>query len=299
MRKSAYYFYSIVLLLFLSACSSVDPLSNLPSQNTIFNYETVASNVPYTKVAQLSHILPDATLQYGSNNEQFIYVWEGAKHISSSTKVKLSPIVFIHGGCWLEDYDVSHSLALTSALSQQGFDVYSIEYRRTGNGGEWPVALDDIEKALKHIQAQLPKQTPINILGHSAGGHLATLVAARQSDSRFPIHLFGLAPIIDLPAYSEGDNSCQTATPRFMQGDQQEAKQAYENANPLNFDLGSLSQAVFMVGDADSIVPANMAFHPSGNNLIIKGAGHFDWIHPGSSAFKLLLQELMRTPNND
>ena len=299
MQKSAYYFYSIVLLSFLSACSSVDPIPNLPSQNKTFDYETVASNVPYAKVAQLSHITPDKTLQYGALNEQFIYVWEGAKHVSSQTNIKPSPIVFIHGGCWLQDYDISHSLPLTSALSQQGFDVYSIEYRRTGNGGEWPVALQDIEQAFRHIQTLLQKSTPVKLLGHSAGGHLASLAAAKQSDPNFPIHLFGLAPIIDLPAYSEGDNSCQTATPRFMQGSQKMEEQAYKNANPLNFDLSSLSRAVFMVGDADAIVPANMASHPDGKNMLIEGAGHFDWIHPGSSSFKLLLEELMRTPNND
>ena len=47
-----------------------------------------------------------------------------------------------------------------------------------------------------------------------------------------------------------------------------------------------------MVGTHDAIVPQNMAQHPSAEFLVIDQAGHFDWIHPGSDAFKQLVDKL-------
>lgn len=279
LKLSEYHF----LLLLFTMLTCLPILSKEQSINDI-SFSRIDKNVPYSEVAKLAWQAPHETIQYGDNSEQFIQVWHGAK--SASVGKYKHAVVFIHGGCWLKDYTIEHSYALTSGISQQGYTTYSIEYRRTGNGGEWPVALQDLELAFAHIKTLLPPHTRITITGHSAGGHLAALLAAQQSDEDYPVHLIGLAPIIDLPAYSKGDNSCQSATAQFMLGTAEQQVKAYQQANPLNNSFDTLDSATLMIGNADKIVPLDMATHPQAQLLVIEGVGHFDWIHPGSEAFK-------------
>ena len=275
------------------------------AQTTVI--EAVLPNVPYAKVAELltdeslSQALANKVL-YGDSNDQYVLHWPAilgaTANESNERTTQISPaLVFVHGGCWLAQFDIKHSLALTAALAQQGFDVYSIEYRRTGNGGEWPVALQDIQTALASLSETLnqkaaDKQRPITLIGHSAGGHLASLAALELAKSHNNIHYVGLAPITDLVNYAAGENSCQTATPGFMQGTPSTHAATYAQANPLNFSFAKLASAQVFSGGEDKIVPAEMARHPDATFTLANEAGHFDWIHPGSSAFKQLVDHL-------
>jgi acetyl esterase/lipase len=318
----------ILLVLSISAC-------NVPKRHS--SYNNTSADVPYSEITKLQAIAHSKTIQYGVSDEQFIYYWpaKGDK--------KNNIVIFVHGGCWLEQFDIKHSLAFTSAIAQQGFDVYSIEYRRTGNGGEWPVALDDILLAIRTIFSSKPELThvvnsgdihngeeiltnnvqniritpPVSLIGHSAGGHLASLAAIKiqsgtQSSKFSNLHLFGLAPIIDLISYANGENSCQRATPSFMKGTPLKSPSAYEIASPLSYSFFSHEEfsgsdgsdpekknttkatitATMLIGTNDSIVPQAMAQHPQSKYILSTGAGHFDWIHPGSPAFKQLLEQL-------
>lgn len=261
------------------------------------DYKAIAPNVPFSEVAKLTSAPHFSEISYGDSADQKILFWPAVGNKQNNT------LIFIHGGCWLKQFDITHSLAFTSALAQSGFDVYSIEYRRAGNGGEWPVALNDIQLALSAIKQTLvgsdrPYKGPVSIVGHSAGGHLATLASVDLAPESFAnVHLFGLAPIMDLVAYAGGDNSCQTATPAFMGGTPAEQNQAYDHANPLNVKTlisapASLKSAVMMLGNSDEIVPRNMAQHPDAEFVVVDQAGHFDWIHPGSDAFKQFVDRL-------
>jgi acetyl esterase/lipase len=304
------------------------------------DYPSVEANVPYAKVADLAYLPWHKKIDYGNAdnssmvenvsennsdaaNSQYILYWSGITNrtglhlvshptnASTNTSVRQASnhaLIFIHGGCWLSQYSIDHSLAFTSALSQEGFDVYSIEYRRSGNGGEWPVALADIMQAMTSINKDMTERWgdnkfEISLLGHSAGGHLATLAAVELSTNKTQakgfipnkVHLFGLAPIIDLVSYAKGDNSCQKAGPAFMNGTPQQRQAQYAQANPLEYSLSNISTKVMFVGENDAIVPNLMAVHPDADTKIGLGAGHFDWIHPGSNAFKQLLNELKLT----
>lgn len=271
-------------MLFYSVCLAAN------DKNNIVEFPSVAANVAYSNVAKLKFTHASDKWSYGNSDEQFVLFWPST--VSTQSDVSLhakKSIVFIHGGCWLQQYSIDHSYALTTGLSQQGFDVYSIEYRRTGSGGEWPVALHDVEAALSLIIKKLPAGQDINLLGHSAGGHLAAMAAGRFKQKGIALQVFGLAPIIDIKAYSQGDNSCQSATPSFMQATLQEKPALYTQANPLQLDLMHIASATFFAGGADTIVPVDMAAHPQANNIVLPEVGHFDWIHPGSGAFKRLI----------
>ena len=166
-----------------------------------------------------------------------------------------------------------------------------MEYRRTGDeGGGWPGSFDDVMSAIEFSTslARFGVDTSnIVLLGHSAGGHLALLAGANSKQIKTVI---GLAAITDIEQYAAGDNSCQTATPRFMGGSAQQLPENYTSANPTR--QARHANTVLIHGKADQIVPVKQATSFSNEVRIIDGAGHFDLIHPGTPAFKALLKEL-------
>lgn len=276
------------------------------------DYPKVANNVAYSDVIKLEFTPAVATLSYGDNALQFGKLWlpqdysnppnnpdhGNKKHVNKKHGNKTPMIIFIHGGCWLNAFSIDHSYPLTSALAENGYAVFSVEYRRTGDeGGGWPGTFADIKKAINFILQQSDFQfdkSKVVLAGHSAGGHLALLAA---QDEAISLPLIGLAAISDLAQYAKGTNSCQTATPAFMGGPEESNPQAYIDANPVAQE--TMPSGVLLHGTDDNIVPlaqsktANMPF------LTVQGAGHFDWLHPGSEAFSLLLTALEQVNSNE
>ncbi|TQV71130.1 alpha/beta hydrolase [Aliikangiella marina] len=261
----------------------------------------MAKNVPYAKVAELASRPADYKVNYGLDPLQHVSIWTRDKNLG-----KTPLVVLIHGGCWLNAFDKTHTNAMSTALSRAGFTVMSIEYRRTGDeGGGWPGTYHDIMSGLRLIP-KLDKYFVDNssfvIMGHSAGGHLALLAGSRwQKQKQFNSELkavIGLAAITDVKRYSEGTNSCQSATTKFMGGDYSSQKANYDSANPINQPM--FVNTILMQGDKDSIVPLEYAsFLGKVEKKVFSGVGHFDWVHPGSVAFQEVLTVLREIKNQD
>lgn len=251
---------------------------------------SVESNVSYTSVTEVDFTSADHKLVYGDANPglQYGLLWL-PENLAANEKAPL--IVFIHGGCWLNTYDIKHSYPLTSALAQSGYAVWSLEYRRTGDpGGAWPGSFDDIRQGLAYTSrlADYPLDLQrIVVMGHSAGGHLALLAASENQD----IHgVIGLAAISDIIDYSRGTNSCQTAALEFMDGPYEAKPAAYQAANPAGRPVHR--KTVLLQGDADNIVPLDQSQLAGASTRLHEGGGHFDWVHPGTGAYQLLLSTL-------
>ena len=246
------------------------------------------NQVAYSEVTALDAPSPTAVLKYGDNLLQFGELWLPA----AKGERKHPLVIFIHGGCWLNQYDIAHTHALSAALSQSGYAVWSIEYRRSGDeGGGWPGSYEDIKSAVRFTQSldQHPVDlSKIAIAGHSAGGHLALLAGSELADKFSAV--IGLAAIVDLEKYSLGSNSCQSATAGFMGGTALEKPSDYDAANPAKQKLHANS--VLIQGDADSIVPVQQALQSTARVSIVAQAGHFDLIHPATAAYQQLLREL-------
>jgi acetyl esterase/lipase len=90
----------------------------------------------------------------------------------------------IHGGFWRARYGRKLMTPVSRDLAGRGWAAWNIEYRRLGNlsGGGWPCTFDDVAAAVD-LLADLPALdlSRVVAIGHSAGGHLATWVAARPS----------------------------------------------------------------------------------------------------------------------
>ncbi|MBL4672716.1 MAG: alpha/beta fold hydrolase [Arenicella sp.] len=287
----------LCLLLAIAQLSVAGEQADVDSQ---FCYLPTLSNVAYSTIAKLPVASPSEVIAYGRDRFQFAELWLPPVANFDNTQVQREPlrraplVVLVHGGCWLNSFDITHTHALSTALSQSGYAVWSIEYRRTGDpGGGWPGSYNDVKSAIAYMPelAQFPVDLEnVAIVGHSAGGHLALLAGAD--------HLYGfkavvgLAAIVDLAKYAQGENSCQTATPKFMSGTIDSVPEAYLAANPAERVLHKTT--VLLHGKQDSIVPIEHAKSSNMRVRLIDGGGHFDVLHPGTQSFRTLLQELAR-----
>ena len=278
---------SVLHFSYLVGCLVLTYLTTMSTQVAAgtFEYPSVTSDVPYSSVTALEYRDADEKIQYGEDPLQYALLWKAS---SASTNKPL--IVLIHGGCWLNAFDIHHTFPFSTGLVQAGFDVWSLEYRRTGDeGGGWPGTFEDIKQGIAAASKYNDNYSLDNIIvaGHSAGGHLALLAGSEMESLK---GIVGLAAIVDIEEYSKGKNSCQTVTKDFMQGTADEKPHAYALANPVKHEPHA--KVMLLQGDADSIVPESQATNSNLPTKIVEKAGHFDWIHPGSDAFKSLIHTL-------
>jgi len=259
------------------------------------------SNVPYGSLKSLEQGKPSKKIAYGDDSLQFAELWLPKNGLlknglpknglPKNKQAKKPLVVFIHGGCWLNAFNIKHIYPASNALAQAGYPVWSVEYRRTGDkGGAWPGSYNDIIAAIEKAKQQFEQD--IVLMGHSAGGHLAVLAAkhfAKNNDKQIK-QVIGLAAISDIERYSTGTNSCQTATPSFMGGDYDKQATQYDLANPMK--QGFHLNTVLIHGDQDNIVPLAQSIDTEQAVKVIKGAGHFDMIHPNSRAWQAIINTL-------
>lgn len=113
-------------------------------------------------------------------------------------------IVIIHGGGWVGGVrNAAREINIGTTLAKHGYVCLSIDYQLhdpNSNESCWPQNLHDCKTAVRWLRANAERlhldTGNIGVIGGSAGGHLATLVAATQP-----------ADGLD-PAGPYGDQSC-------------------------------------------------------------------------------------------
>jgi acetyl esterase/lipase len=214
-------------------------------------------------------------------------------------------IVFIHGGCWMSEYDIAHSRKLADAFPQHGIASWSLEYRRIGDpGGAWPGTFDDIEAGYAHLSALIEQYhldpARVIVAGHSAGGHLALWIAQRIEEQQpagiiRPSGVLGLAPAPDLEYLAE-HGTCDNAAKKLMGGSPEEVPEHYAAGSVAN-RIPQTTPQVAVVGKYDETwrpVGVRYARAASEQGAPIKvidaqESGHFEMIDPDSSTFPLVL----------
>ena len=251
-------------------------------------------NVSWREIQNLSRDGADHRLQYGGDALQF---GELRLPVGSGP---FPAVVLIHGGCWLNVFSLDHVSAMGRALADQGFAVWTPEYRRVGDaGGGWPGTFEDIISCVGFLRGIAQKHLldlgRLVVMGHSAGGHLALWLAAQKTISLSGV--ISLAGISDLKAYEMLGNDCASSLPGLLGGTSQEMPERWKSSNPL--ELLPMNVPISLIhGEIDAIVPLSQSevfAKAAGAELqVIRGGGHFDMVSPHSSAFSVICQTLKR-----
>lgn len=251
--------------------------------------------------------VPDHVYRYGTDANQFV-------HLHLPEKAERHPvIILVHGGCWREKYDLKLLGAMCEAFVREGFAVWNIEYRRSGNGGGWPRTFLDVARAVDMLRDIASEHaldlSRTRVVGHSAGGQLACWLAARH---KLPVssalytenpltiqHVIALAGIVDLiGAVREG--ICGEDLPFVLGGDASEVPDHYAQASPLAL-LPSGVRQTHIVGEADTGILANVrtyihAAEMAGDDvrlIVVPEAGHFEIVTPFSPVWEIVLEAVV------
>lgn len=215
--------------------------------------------------------------------------------------------VLVHGGSWLAEYDLGPLRPAAEDLAGRGWAAWNVEYRRLGrdSGGGWPQTLDDVSAAVDHLGVLVADGAPLDLdrvvlIGHSAGGHLALLDAARDPQDRAVAlrAAVGLAPLTDLAAaHARGGGETIEA---FLGGTPAERPDVYAAASPTAH-LSSRVPRLLVHGDRDAHVPSEKSVEyvrsarRSGDDAdlrLLSGLDHFEVVDPASSAWGAVVEYL-------
>ncbi len=99
-------------------------------------------------------------------------------------------ILFIHGGGFITgDKLRSSQVPFYHLVAQEGYTVFSINYRLIQDGGTFPDCIKDVKTGLAwmiaHRDVYKIDSDRIGVIGMSAGAYLAAMIAFTPNDARF------------------------------------------------------------------------------------------------------------------
>lgn len=231
-------------------------------------------------------------LRYGNGRHQF-----GVLHQPRSGVRSTAVVMLVHGGFWRWPYNrLTMSLLVRDAV-RRGFTVFNVAYRRLGRfggGGGWPETFDDVTDAATLISDRFV-DAPLMLIGHSAGGHLALVAAAR-----LPERIDGVVAMsapTDLRALSESGSEPVDALVARAPRDRR-----WSSTSPIEM-VPSGVRTLCVHGDADTTVDPVMsaryveAARAAGDDadlILVPGEGHRSPLLAGSRTWQAVLESLHR-----
>lgn len=250
---------------------------------------------------------PDQKIEYGPAPQQF-----------GNLRLPRTPgrhplVIFIHGGCWLSAYDITHAGSIEQALADSGYAVWSIEYRRVGDeGGGWPGTFLDIAHGVDYVREIAAKYSldldHVVASGHSAGGEFALWLAARHKIPATsevyvanPLKVSGvvaLAPAPDLESL-ESAGTCGKVIDKLIGGSPADLAARYTAVSPMKLAPIAVPSTL-IVGAQDR------AFGPNGRGYFARAkeagdtkvklveapeSGHFELIAPKTTTWPIVIAE--------
>jgi len=224
-------------------------------------------------------------------------------------------IILIHGGAWV--FGTRHQLApYGRRLAENGYAAATINYRLMPGHG-FPDCLHDAKAAVRWMRTHAAEYNidpeRIGVIGNSAGGHLATLLATTRPEDGLEgpvgapglevssavqacVSLYGVA---DLSYYRHPEGYIRMAgiTPVFMRHFVGEpvnhVSDPYDSASPVTYAHAEMCPVLFVHGTRDHQVPYAQAVSfceqlkrlgvPT--RLITVPYGHaFDYLHLNTRA---------------
>ncbi len=214
----------------------------------------------------------------------------------------LPTLVLVHGGYWRPGYDLGLEDAVAADLAGRGFLVWNLDYRPSSE--PWPATLADAAVCYDVLgtgsYADRVDPARVAVVGHSAGGHLALWLAARDRLSAgapgsgrtgpAPSLVVAQAPVAAL-AEAARARLGGGAVSALLGGSPEQVPQRYASADPVAL-LPSGVPSVLVHSAGDNLVPIRQsetyvaAATAAGDDsrLVRVGGGHFEHLDPKSEA---------------
>ena len=114
-------------------------------------------------------------------------------------------IVWIEGGAW-KNLNKSFALPELQYLAEAGYAVASVEYRQS-NEGKFPAGLKDVQAAIRYLVQEAERfrlrMDKIGLMGRSAGGNLATLIAASAAKDQASPQICGVVSMYAISDFTQ------------------------------------------------------------------------------------------------
>lgn len=169
-------------------------------------------------------------------------------------------VVVVHGGSWIQGSSRDFA-SLSPYLATQGYVVAGINYRKA-HKHPFPAARDDLHAAIDHLKDNASEfgvdKDRIALLGCSAGGQLALLVAYEREDPaiRGVVSFYG--PTDMVYGFNDPTDPRVIDTPAtlgiYLRGTPDTAKHAYEASSPINFVRECSPPTLLLHGTSDEMV---------------------------------------------
>ncbi|WP_233269441.1 S9 family peptidase [Alteribacillus sp. YIM 98480] len=263
-------------------------------------------------------------ISYGTNNNQF-----GDLRIPVAGEGPFPLAVIIHGGFWKKQFGLEQMNDFAEKYASHGIATWNIEYRRVGqDGGGWPGTFLDSARSIESLKI-IAEDHPVDlkrviIIGHSAGGHLALWLAARnkllsnsilrQQDRMLePKGVISLAGVSDLILMYEIHQwkeklfgVIENPTRDLIGGKPNEYAQRYAEGSPKELLPIGIPLVLFH-GALDVNVPIGLSVNfkkiaeSAGDNVVLKtfpNIEHFELIDPMSEVWSIIWDHTVSLLNN-
>ena len=264
--------------------------------------------ISFDSLAAIAAPAPTQRIAYGTDSLQF-----GNLRLPKG-RGPHPVVLFVHGGCYLSQYTIAHAAALEQAFADSGYAVWSIEYRRVGDGGGgWPGTFQDVAAGADYLRT-LASKYPLDLrrvvaAGHSAGANFALWLATRDRIRRdSPLHadkpikigaVLALAPATDLEGlHTQG--VCGNVIDKLMGGSPQAVADRYRDVSPTQLIPIGVPQVVIIGGQDRGWGPSGRVYQravTTANDSQVRfvdapAAGHFDIVAPTTSTWPLVMDAL-------
>ncbi|MCB5908575.1 alpha/beta hydrolase family protein [Streptomyces pinistramenti] len=261
----------------------------------------------------LAPVAPVRTVAYGPHPDQVVDLYPPAAGAARGPLV-----VLLHGGFWRAAYDRRHLSPLAAELAGQGLPVALAEYRRVGGGGGGARTFDDVTAAVAASAAAVwdvedgagadgtgaggavPEGAAAGVrpvlVGHSAGGQLALLTAARLGPGAVG-RVVAVAPVADLAAAHRLGLSDHAVA--ALLGDEPGLAERIAAADPVRHPPAGVPVTILHGTDDGEVPPelsrrfAAAAGRQAATLRELPGVGHYAPVTPGTPACRTLLGELL------
>ena len=168
-------------------------------------------------------------------------------------------VMLIHGGFWKEKFTSELMKPIAEDLAEAGIASWNIEFKRwnTEEKGIWVDTVSDVMRAWGQL-ALLPgiDMTRSMVMGHSAGGHLALLLASKAETK--PWLTIAQSPVCDLfSADTERLSDEGDAVRNWIGSDPIEDSKTWMSINPL--DNPPKTPVLLAHGKEDADVPISQS----------------------------------------